>query len=312
MSRDRANPEILAVGMVNLDVVVEGFRPEMGYAKDSRVSRISFRTGGDMQNCALTLARLGANVGVCAAIGDDHAGIICREEMEAAGVDCRRLRTKPGTSGICLDLLTPGGEAMFVYTPGVNAELSSADIDWAAVAGAKIVSLHSLFNCGGLDLPELFGRARAGGAVTVADAVVMTGSARVDDILPALPHLDYFVPSLIELEQITGVGDPLAGADRLLDLGVGNVLVKLGGDGCLFRNRDTTQTSPAFAVEVVDTTGAGDNFAAGFIHGLSRKLPLADTLAFANACGAIAVGEVGSNGAVRSAAQVEAFLKTHA
>lgn len=303
--------DVLVVGMINLDVMVEGFLPEMAGVKDSRVRAISFRTGGDAQNCAMTLARLGARAAVSACVGDDHAGRICRMEMEAVGVDCGRLRTKPGQSGICLDLLTPGGEAMFVYSPGVNAGLRTEDVAWDLLPRARVMSLHSLFNCGLVDLPKLFSRAREAEVVTVADAVVITGGQRVEDIWAALPHIDYFMPSRIELEQISGCADPLEGARRLLDEGVANLVVKLGGEGCLFVNRETTLELPGHAVEVVDTTGAGDNFVAGFMYALTRDWPPVRCLAFANACGAVAVGGVGSNGVVRSAAQIEDFMREH-
>lgn len=312
MSEGGDRYDVLVVGMINLDVVVEGFTSEMAVAKDSRVRGISFRTGGDAQNCAMTLARLGGKTAVSACTGDDHAGRICRMEMEAAGVDCGRLRVKPGQSGICLDLLTPGGEAMFVYSPGVNAVLRSEDVAWDLVPRAKIVSLHSLYNCGEIDLVELFSRARGAGAVTVADAVVMTGRQKAGDVFPAFAHLDYFMPSLVELEQISGCSDPEEGARRLIAEGVKNVVIKLGADGCLFVDRRTVLALPGHAVEVVDTTGAGDNFVAGFMYGLTRGMPLERCLAFANACGAVAVGSIGSNGAVRSAGQIEEFMRARA
>lgn len=298
----------MCVGMINLDIVVETFRPEMGHTKSSLVDKISFRTGGDAQNCACTLARLGVNVGINACAGDDYSGEICRREMQLAGVNTSALRTKHGLTGMCVSLVTESGEAMFVYNPGVTKELSLEDIDWQAVEKAKVVSLHSIFLCGKLNLETLFSRARNAGAITVADAVLTGKNENVEEIVPALAYLDYFMPSLDELVEISGVKDPHEGARKVLDMGVGNIVVKLGGEGCLFMNKDTSFTVPGFTVDVVDTTGAGDNFVAGFIYSLVNALDLKEALTFANACGAVAVTKVGSNGAVESARQIQDFI----
>lgn len=300
--------EVYSVGAINLDIIVDGFLPEMAHTKSSEVKSIGFHTGGDTQNCSLTQARLGIKVAIGAAAGDDPARDICKGELEKAGVDCRWLREKEGASGMCVDLITAGGEAMFMYNPGVNAGFSNADIGWEAMEEARLVSLHSLFYCGMIEPAELFRRAREHGCLTLADTLPTKDTDTLDLIASALPYLDYIVPSLGELQHMTGDADPGKGAKRLLEMGAKNVVVKMGDDGCLFVDGKERVHVPGFRVEVVDTTGAGDNFIAGLIYGLMRDLSMPDAMTFANACGAITVGAVGSNGAVRSAEQVREFI----
>lgn len=303
--------DVFSVGMLNLDIVAQGFLPAMANTKSSPVGPITFQTGGDTQNCALTQARLGVRVAICASIGSDPAGDICRGELEKAGVNCAWLRRKSGATGLCIDLIRPDNEATFLFHPGENATLSLDDVAWDAVGKARVVSLHSLFYCGRIEAAELFRKARSFGCVTLADTVIMDSTETIDLIADALPHLDYFMPSLAELELMTRCPDPESGARQMLARGVKNVVVKLGHDGCLFMNGEQTLRVPGFAVKAVDTTGAGDNFIAGFLYGLTNDMGIADALRFGNACGAITVGEVGSNGAVRSAAQVEDFIRAH-
>jgi sugar/nucleoside kinase (ribokinase family) len=97
-------------------------------------------------------------------------------------------------------------------------------------------------------------------------------------------------------------------ADAFLERGVRNVIIKLGPRGCFYRNRDESICLPAFDIEAVDATGAGDNFLAGFVSGIIRGKSDREALSFANACGAICTTAVGAGTALRSREQVEDFM----
>lgn len=97
-------------------------------------------------------------------------------------------------------------------------------------------------------------------------------------------------------------------ADVFLSYGVKNVIIKLGGDGCLFKNQDTTIKLPAYRINAVDATGAGDNFIAGFVSEILRGSSCADALRFANACGAVCATMIGAGTAVDSRDQIIQFM----
>ena len=129
---------------------------------------------------------------------------------------------------------------------------------------------------------------------------------------PSLQYIDYFIPSLPEAQAIVSLDEPGEVARTLIDdHGVGTVALKMGADGCLVMaaEKDTIRL-PAFEVEVVDATGAGDAFAAGFIAGVWHGWSLERTARFASAVGALCVTGVGASGGVRSLAETVDFMET--
>ncbi|MDD3169477.1 MAG: PfkB family carbohydrate kinase, partial [Eubacteriales bacterium] len=121
----------------------------------------------------------------------------------------------------------------------------------------------------------------------------------------ALPYLDYFLPNAEEAAMLTGLEDPDEMADCLLQYGVKNVTIKLGKKGCFIKNGQERYHIPAFPAEAVDTTGAGDNFAAGFITAVLDGMELEACGIFANAAAAASTESVGAVGGVRDRLQIE-------
>jgi sugar/nucleoside kinase (ribokinase family) len=127
---------------------------------------------------------------------------------------------------------------------------------------------------------------------------------------PCLPYLDYFIPSLPEAVALTGRDDPLEAARALLDEGVGTVGIKMDVHGCLVLTRQGELVRmPAFQVQSIDSTGAGDAFAAGFIAGAWFGWPLEQVARFANAVGALCVTGVGASGGVLPLAETLHFIQ---
>ena len=131
----------------------------------------------------------------------------------------------------------------------------------------------------------------------------------LDDISDSLPLIDYITPNEDEGRYFTGEEDPEKMADVLLAKGVRNVIIKLGGRGCLFRNSEETIRLPAFDADVIDATGAGDNFLAGFASEIIRGSSIRDALTFAGACGAVCCTQIGAVEAIRSREQVMKYLQ---
>jgi sugar/nucleoside kinase (ribokinase family) len=140
---------------------------------------------------------------------------------------------------------------------------------------------------------RLLERAKARGTMTSLDTV-WDATGRWERLLPSLPFVDLFVPSLGEAEAISGEREPEAAASWLREHGAGTVAVKLGAEGCFVGGEGFESFVAAPKVEVVDGTGAGDAFAAGFLYGSLAGWPLERTASFANAAGALATTAVGA------------------
>ena len=128
------------------------------------------------------------------------------------------------------------------------------------------------------------------------------------DIADSLAMIDYITPNEDEARYYSGKEDPEEMADVFLGYGVGNVLIKLGGRGCLFKNAERTEYLPACHIDAVDATGAGDNFLAGYVSEILRGADPSDALRFANACGAICTTAVGAGTALKDRTQVLEFM----
>ncbi len=160
----------------------------------------------------------------------------------------------------------PDGERRFVHFIGANARLQLEDVDFSLIEGASILHVAGALVMPGLDgqpTAELMRSAKSMGVTTFLDTVWDDTGRWMQLLEPCLPYVDYFVPSLAEAQALTGRNDPQDVARALLDHGVEVVGLKMAADGCLVMTRTgETLHVPAFEVEVVDATGAGDAFAA--------------------------------------------------
>jgi sugar/nucleoside kinase (ribokinase family) len=307
--------QVVSLGIMVADVIG---RPVSGMPESGRlvlVDEMSLHPGGCALNVALVLARLDIPVTMVGRIGRDPFGRFLLSAVTERGIDTSGIRCddERGTSASMV-LVDEGGERRFIHYIGANAQLNVHDVDMALVTGAAILHVAGSLVMPGIDGPPTAGilrQARAAGVITFLDTAWDETGRWLHVLRPCLPHLDYFVPSLVEARALTGVHDPAGAAQALLDLGVATVAIKMGAGGCLVMTADGQQfRSPAFEVEVVDTTGAGDAFAAGFIAGVWHGWSLEKTAQFANAVGAQCVTGVGALGNIQSYSETLSFLAT--
>ena len=304
--------DVVCIGVVLIDLPLGPLDEKIFHEETSMVSSIALTTGGDALNEAIVLARLGKKPALIGQIGTDMLGDIIVRRCEEEGVDHSGLRMDPEVeTRINVVVIGKDGQRHFVKTQGAGSRSFRTDeIDYSLIGNAKAVSLASIF-CSKLRDPETICRivktAREKGAVTFADMVPMTGDETIRDIADALPYLDYFMPNLEEAAMLTGLDDPDQMADCLLRYGIKNVVVKMGREGCLIKNNKESYLVPAYPADAIDTTGAGDNFAAGFITAVLDGLKLEDCGAFANAVAAASTEAVGAVGGVKNKRQIEAY-----
>ncbi len=305
--------DVVCIGVVLMDLPLGPLDKGIFNKETTMVPRISLTTGGDAFNEAVILARLGKKTALMGHIGMDLLGDLVVKRCEEEGVDCSRLERDPQIdTRINVVIVGKDGQRHFVKTQNAGARsLRGDEIDYGLIKKAAAVSLASIF-CSKLRDPEtilkILKAARASKVITFADMVPMTGGETINDIAEALTYLDFFLPNREEAAMLTGLQDPDEMADYLLQYGIKNIIIKLGREGCLIKNSQERYWIPAFPEEVVDTTGAGDNFAAGFITALLDGMGLEACGTFANAVAAASIKSVGAVDGVKNKSQIEAYL----
>lgn len=306
---------IICLGIMVADVIGRPVHTLPDPGRLVLVDEMSLHTGGCAINAATALARLGMPVEVIGKVGQDPFGDFLLHELEKRGIGSRGVSRDPeiGTSATMV-MVDPDGERRFVHYIGANARLTLDDIDFEMIEEASILHVAGALVLPGIDgepTAELLRRAKSAGVITFLDTVWDDTGRWMELLGPALPHVDYFVPSLAEAQALTGLQDPEEVARALLDHGVGTVGLKMGAEGCLMMTGDgDVLRVPAFEVEAVDATGAGDAFAAGFIAGVWQGWTLERAARLANAVGALCVTGVGASGNVASMSETLAFMES--
>ncbi len=271
--------------------------------------------GGNSINTAIALARLGVSVRVAAAIGDDRFGQFLRDRVRAEGIDDEGLVTLPGAkTSTSIVLVEATGERRFLHLRGVSAFFSGQNLDWGHVEGSRIFHYASAFAIPAFDetsLAPALRRARELGCLTSMNICWDVRGRWLKMVQPALAHTDFIFPNREEGRQLTGESEPAAIAARLRGWGVKTVVVKLGAAGCYVESPQGSFTAPGFAVQPVDTTGAGDCFAAGFLAAICRGQSLPLCARYANAIGALATLGLGGADSAPTIGQLEDFLRQH-
>jgi sugar/nucleoside kinase (ribokinase family) len=260
----------VSMGVHVLDVLVRPVEAIPEGQGGQLVDEIKMTAAGSAGGTALILAKLGANARSAGAVGADALGDMLIGLLDRDGVDTSLLvrRDDVQTSASVLPIRPDGSRPAF-HVVGANAHYGPPDVDWDAIGDASHLHLGGPEFMGGEAAAEVLGRARERGIVTSADVLAPGDMGILEWIAPALPHVDYLLPNDEQAIGFTGEPDLESACRALLARGVGCVAVTCGADGVLLADEDSVERIPAFEVDVVDTTGCGDAFSAGFIRGLA-------------------------------------------
>lgn len=290
--------DVLCVGQLVTDVLVNPIDSIDFKLDTKRVDRVMIKNGGDCMNTAIDLAKLGNSVGFAGKVGGDVQGRYLTEVMQDLGIDLRGLvRDENGSTATVVVLINSAGERVFMYYGGTNETFCYENIDLKLLDECKIVHVGGTYllpKFDGEGAARLFELAHAKGKLTSMDVTWDVTGRWLEVIRPCLRHLDYFMPSINEASHIAGTDDPKEIARVLRAEGVGTVVVKLGSEGCYVQGPTGEFFSPAYKVPVVDTTGAGDSFVAGFLSGLTRGWELPRCALFAAATASFCIQQVGA------------------
>lgn len=295
--------KILVIGAAILDVLVRPAGPEVFLTGSYPVQDLEMNIGGDAANESMVLAGLGKPVELKTVLGKDMAGRMILETLRKKSVEVSDSCLRDDmVTGINVVLVQENGERSFLTNPrGSLRKLAIEDISMPFKDDIGILLLASIFVSPRLRVKELeiiFRTAKKQGILVCADMTKPKNGERTEDMENALRWLDYFFANKEEAFMLTGSDDPEMAARELIHAGVGHVIIKCGEKGCLVatgKNPIEIFHVPAVPVEnCIDTTGAGDSFAAGFLAALSEGRNLRQCAEFAVECGARAVTRMGA------------------
>jgi len=295
--------EAIVFGNVTLDVICATV-DDVPRHESISFEHAAVTPGGCASNTAIGLASLGVPTGLVALCGDDDSADLLDRYWRRSGIDTRFVqRSDKIPTAVSIGLVDSDFQPRFVHTPGANGQLSAQHLDVKAISETDARHLHV---AGFFVLPSLldagFGdkiaQIQAAGLSTSLDVVF---NVRMDNpdlrmaLWSAMPHLNYFTCNAYESFRLTGEKDPIKAAAALKQRGASNVIVKLGVDGCWVEGESFSRKVPAPTVDkVIDTTGAGDAFAAGLISALLRGADLGAACWVGNQAGAKMITELGA------------------
>jgi sugar/nucleoside kinase (ribokinase family) len=288
----------IAMGAHVLDVLVRPVEAIPEGQGGTLVEEIRITAAGSAGGTALTLAKLGARTSSAGAIGADAVGDMLTGLLERGGIDTSNLvrRDDVQTSASVLPI-RPGGERPALHVVGANATYGPDDAPWDAIARSTHLHLGGPEFIGGEAAARILAFARENGVTTSADILAPGEQAReiLDWIAPAFAELDYLLPNDEQVLGLSGEDELVAGCRALLARGVGCVVATRGGEGAVIVDGDGCDEVPAFEVEVIDTTGCGDAFSAGFLRGLSLGRRRRDAAVLGCAAAALVAQGLGSD-----------------
>jgi sugar/nucleoside kinase (ribokinase family) len=301
--------DLLVVGEINPDLILRGdIAPEFGQVEKT-IADATLTIGSSSVIFACGASRLGLRVAFVGKIGGDVFGRFMREQMAERGIDTGGVVVDPSIPTGLSVILSRGDDRAILTHPGSIAALRYAEIDRRLLARASHLHMGSYFMLDALrpDVPALFAATREQGLTISLDTNYDPSERWDGGLREALRYVDVFMPNQAELLAIAGVDD-LDTALEQMARRTPVVGVKLGAQGGAARRGDTIARAAALPVAVVDTTGAGDSFDAGFVYGYLKGWDLRRTLRLACACGSLSTRAAGGTAAQPSLAEALAAI----
>jgi ribokinase len=264
--------------MINFDVVGFG---ALNVDKLFRVNKIakaeeeSFITdreeacGGSAANTMVGLARLGCKAGFIGKVAGDREGKMLVDDFRREGVDTNGIiHSKRGRSGTVMGFVDKRGERALYVDPGVNDTIEFNEINMGYALQTRFLHVTSFIGEKSFQAQKKLAEVLPKKVRLSLDPGELYAEKGMRTLEQLIKRTSVFMPSLGELQLLSGKDDYRKGAEALLHKGVGIVAVKLGSKGCYVTDGKKSHLIEAFKVKIVDTTGAGDAFCAGFLYGL--------------------------------------------
>jgi sugar/nucleoside kinase (ribokinase family) len=270
------------------------------------LNSLQLTTGGNVCNTGIAMARLGMQVAAAGLVGDDILGKAILERLQSAGLDTSAVFTSQAAqTSATVVAVEPGGERCFFHTPGVTP-LIDADVFRRCFPIFKQCQWVQIGYFGLLptltpQLPQVLKELREFAPRTKVAFDTVNPPASPELLWPILPYVDLFAPSRTEAAAVTGETDPakmVAEFRRHMPRGL--IGIKLDAEGCYLDDGTTSVFAPAYKVNVVDTTGAGDTWFGALLVALRKTMPLQQAAHFANRAAADCCTALGASAGVKS------------
>jgi len=255
--------------------------------------------GGTVVDCA----KLGLKTLAVGAVGDDEKADFVIATLDKFGVDTsgfERIKNVP-TSATILNV-RPNGDRPALHLRGASDHFLPPSKEKIDIFDCKVFHLGGtglLKKLDGQASVNVLKEAKERGCITTWDLIAATEET-LEIVEPLLPYIDYFMPSIEEASVMSGIQDPEEVAKFYFDKGVKNCVLTMGEKGSLFMSRDQKIITPAFDIQVVDTTGCGDAFDAGMITALAKDMDLKTSLKFSTATSGLVATGLGSDAGIVS------------
>ncbi|PXV95672.1 sugar/nucleoside kinase (ribokinase family) [Lachnotalea glycerini] len=306
--------DVICIGAAIVDIPLQPVSKNIFDIESYPLDKIAMTIGGDAINEATIISRLGYRTALMSRLGKDAVGIFIQEACIKNNVDIKSLHIDETIdTSINVGLVTEDGERTFVTNRnGSLWKTTIEDVDFSRFQEARLLSFASIFNnplINGAALVEIFKRAKKNEMIICADIIKARLGETLEDIKEALSYVDYFFPNYDEACLLTGRTKLEEIADCFLECGVKNIIIKTGKKGCYIKNENETLEVPAQkGIQAIDTIGAGDNFASGFITAILDGKNIKECAQYANVTAAISVQSLGATTGVVSRAQVDQQL----
>ena len=312
MKKRSAGKGVIVIGELNIDAVASGLAepPRMGceiLAKDFNLT-----LGSASAIFACGVAKLGHDVTFIARVGSDYFGGFCLSALREAGVSTRHIaRDKDLKTGVTISLSSRSDRALVTY-PGAIAALGPEDVNRSRLKGHKHLHMTSYFLQTRLQasFPQIFREARELGLTTSFDPNSDPTHSWSNSIREVFAYTDLLFVNKAEALALTRTRN-VSAALKALGQQVPCAVIKLGPDGAMANKDGEITSATGFPIDPIDTTGAGDSFAAGFVSSYLRGQPVSECLGVANACGALSALQVGGTKGQPTRQTLKKFLAAH-
>ncbi len=268
--------DVIGFGALNVDTLLKVDKIA-GAEEESFIHDYTEACGGSAANTTVALARLGCKVGFIGKVADDHQGQLQIDCFRTEGVDTEGIiHASKGKSGVCLGFVDKKGARALYINSGVNDSIEFRELQANYVFQTDFLHLSSFVGEKSFRTQKKLLSFLPEGVKLSFDPGSLYAQKGFAAIEPIIQNSYIMMPNAVELELLTGESDVPKGAELLLSAGVKVVAVKLGAKGCYITDGEEKLSIQAFKVNVVDTTGAGDAFNAGFLYGLTHNRTLAE------------------------------------
>lgn len=301
--------KITVLGSINMDLMIRSGKlplPGETVIADTKVEN----PGGKGANQAVAAARMGAAVTMIGCVGDDSFADQLLQNLQAAQINTAHITRRTDTaSGVAVVMVEASGENAILVVPGANALVSLAEIEQAkqAICESDLLLMQ-------LEVPQEIVVAATQIASQAGVRVILDPAPAPSNIQSELLQVDLICPNQSEAAALLGkpidsIYDAVSLIDELTQLGPKQAIITMAEQGAVVFDGETVETVPPFVVDVVDSTAAGDAFAAGLAVRLAENAALIDAVKFASAAGALAASGSGAQSAMPTREQIETLLK---